>query len=195
MLFYMVVEGGNATKPSRQLKIEESLMTKIGQEDKEALAALYQLTERAVYTYVLSIVKNPVDTQDIVQETYLKIRASAHLYVPLGKPLAWIFTIARNLSMNFFRERGKEEEIEQNWQENSLQYSYVSDVTDRMVLTAALNILSERDRQIVLLHVVSGLKHREIAKNLNLPISTVLSGYQRALQKLKKYLTEGGAQL
>lgn len=195
MLFYMVVEGGEVTKPSRQLKIDESLMIKIGQDDREAFADLYQLTERVVYTYVLSIVKNPVDTQDIVQETYLKIRASAHLYIPLGKPLAWIFTIARNLSMNFFRENGKEERLDNNWQEDSLEFSYITDVTDRMVLVSALNILSERDRQIVLLHVVSGLKHHEIAKNLNLPISTVLSGYQRALRKLKKHLTGGGADL
>lgn len=195
MLFYMVVEGGEVTKPSRQLKIDESLMIKIGQDDREAFADLYQLTERVVYTYVLSIVKNPVDTQDIVQETYLKIRASAHLYIPLGKPLAWIFTIARNLSMNFFRENGKEERLDNNWQEDSLEFSYITDITDRMVLVSALNILSERDRQIVLLHVVSGLKHHEIAKNLNLPISTVLSGYQRALRKLKKHLTGGGADL
>ena len=41
------------------------------------------------------------------------------------------------------------------------------------------------------LHLVSGLKHREIAALLQLPLSTVLSGYNRALKKMKAYLEEG----
>ena len=84
-------------------KIDESLIVRIGRDERDALEELYRLTERPLYSYVLAIVKNPHDTQDIVQETYLKIRSCAHLYRPQGKPMAWIFTIARNLALNFIR--------------------------------------------------------------------------------------------
>ena len=63
------------------------------------------------------------------------------------------------------------------------------------MLEAALKALGDEERQVVLLHAVSGLKHREIAQDLGLPLSTVLSRYNRALKKLKRHLTEEGVRL
>ena len=48
--------------------------------------------------------------------------------------------------------------------------------------------LSDGERQIVALHAVAGLRHRQIAALLELPLSTVLSKYARAIKKLKQYL-------
>ena len=58
---------------------------------------------------------------------------------------------------------------------------------------AALTALADDERQIVLLHAVTGWKHREIAGLLELPLSTVLSKYRRALLKLKTKLEGGDA--
>ncbi len=192
MLFTMIIDGEPTTPRPKQCKIEESLFQRIGKDDRDAFEELYRLTERAVYTYVLSMVKNADDTCDIVQETYLKIRASAHLYISQGKPLAWIFTIARNLTLSYFRSRKPIIDIGECWEEDNVTYSYVQDPTDRIILKSALEILGEEERKILLLHAVSGLKHREIAKLFKLPLSTILSRYQRSIQKLKKYLSEGG---
>ena len=79
--------------------------------------------------------------------------------------------------------------------EDDVRFSYVSDPTDRLVLEAALKTLGEDERQVVLLHAVSGLRHREIARDLGLPLSTVLSRYSRALKKLKRCLSEEGVRL
>ena len=57
---------------------------------------------------------------------------------------------------------------------------------DKMILAECLRNLSDEERRIVLLHTVSGFKHREIAKFLELPLSTVLSKHNRALKKLRK---------
>ena len=51
-----------------------------------------------------------------------------------------------------------------------------------------MGTLEEQARRIVLLHAVTGLKHREIAQLLELPLATVLSKYHRALKKLKAQL-------
>ena len=59
---------------------------------------------------------------------------------------------------------------------------------DRGVLRACLEQLSDQERQIVALHAVAGFKHREIAALLELPLSTVLSKYNRAIKRLKQYL-------
>ena len=59
---------------------------------------------------------------------------------------------------------------------------------DRQVLHALLDSLDSQERRIVVLHAVAGLKHREIAALLELPLSTVLSKYSRSLKKLRKQL-------
>ena len=57
-----------------------------------------------------------------------------------------------------------------------------------MILRETLGTLEGEERQIILLHALSGLKHREIASLMTLPLSTVLSKYSRGLKKLKKRL-------
>ena len=64
-----------------------------------------------------------------------------------------------------------------------------------MVLHAALKILNEEERQIVLLRTSAGLKHREIAADLEMPLATVLSKYNRAMEKTVKTPERGGSTL
>ena len=191
-LLMSMEELARAQRPEGQL--EERLLPLVGQGDSEAFEVLYRSTEKAVYALALSILRNPHDAEDIVQETYLKVRAAAHLYVPQGKPLAWLFTITKNLCRDLLRGQSRTEAAPDG-AEDDLRFSYVSDPTDRLVLEAALKALGEEERQVVLLHAASGLKHREIARNLGLPLSTVLSRYSRALKKLQRYLTEEGVHL
>lgn len=191
-LLMSMEELARAQRPEGRL--EERLLPLVGQGDPEAFEVLYRSTEKAVYALALSILKNPHDAEDIVQETYLKVRAAAHLYVPQGKPLAWLFTITKNLCRDLLRGQSRTEAAPDG-AEDDLRFSYVSDPTDRLVLEAALKALGEEERQVVLLHAASGLKHREIARDLGLPLSTVLSRYSRALKKLQRYLTEEGVHL
>ena len=174
----------------KKLKIDERLFRRIGHDDMAAFEELYLLTEKTVYAYALSIVRCHEDAMDVVSETFLKIRSAAHLYKPMGKPLAWMFTIARNFAMDHLREQGKyssQEIMETDFKE---EFSFVDHVEDRMILEVVLKKLTEEERRIVMLHAVSGLKHREIAKALDIPLSTVLSKYKRTLKKLEVYLME-----
>lgn len=189
MIFFMVMGEEPPSGYGGRSKVDEALFVRIGQGDRNAFEELYVQTERAVYAYVFSILKNPEDTQDVVQDTYLKIRAAAHLYQPQGKPMAWIFTIARNLTHNLQRRNVRSVYLEDGDLENRKDFSYVTDLTDRLILEAAMELLSEEERQILLLHALSGMKHREIAKSMGAPLSTVLSRYQRSLKKLRKFLS------
>ena len=55
-------------------------------------------------------------------------------------------------------------------------------------METAFQILSKEECQVIVLYAVSGMKHREISEILNLPISTVLSRYNRGIKKLRKEL-------
>ncbi|PKM60605.1 MAG: RNA polymerase sigma factor [Firmicutes bacterium HGW-Firmicutes-4] len=190
-LFLSMVVLNNAGSDEKQkLNIDEAIFIRIAENDMAAFEEFYRLTERTVYAFVLSTLKNHDDALDVVQDTYLKIRAAAHLYKPMGKPMAWVFTIARNLSISKIRNKQKNDSIEINDIENDLKFSYVTDQEDQLVLQTALKILSSEETEIILLHAISGFTHREIAKNLDMKLSTVLSKYHRGLKKLKKYLIE-----
>lgn len=193
MILYLTMES-LARRERPEGNLDEGLLPKVGEGDMAAFEALYRQTEKAVYALALSILRDPDEAQDVHQEVYLKVRAAAHLYVPQGKPLAWLFTITKNLCRDAQRARGRTGQAPEGM-ENDARFSYVSDPTDRLVLEHALKSLGEEERKVVLLHAVSGLKHREIAQDLGLPLSTVLSRYSRALKKLKKCLTEEGVAL
>ncbi|AFA49434.1 RNA polymerase sigma factor [Acetobacterium woodii] len=190
-LFLNMVVPENINSEERpKLQIDETIFTRIAQNDMDAFEEFYRLTERTVYAFVLSTLKNHDDALDVVQDTYLKIRAAAHLYNPMGKPMAWVFTIARNLSISKLRLKQKNDSVEITDLENDSNFSYITDNEDRLVLQAALKILNAEETEIILLHAISGFTHREIANNLEMKLSTVLSKYHRGLKKLKKYLTE-----
>ena len=173
----------------RRLEADEDLIRRIGQDDQNAFRAFYESTKNSVYGYALSILKNKQNAEDVMQETYLKIRENAPFYQPQGKPMAWVITIAKNLCFMKLREGVRAVQLPAEESE-TVDFSEVSETEDRLVLEALMNRLSDGEREIVLLHAVSGLKHREIAKVLSLPLSTVLSKYSRAMKKLKTGLAE-----
>lgn len=175
------------TAPSENL---EALILQIASGSKSAVSALYQETKTAVYGFALSIVKNPSDAEDILQDTYVKIWSSSDSYAPLGKPMAWVLTITKNLALSVLRERSKTMDIpEESWLSFPAE-NQAPDTEDRVVLHAAMKLLSAEERQIVTLHAVTGLKHIEIAQLMSLPLPTVLSKYSRARKKLQNTLKE-----
>lgn len=160
----------------------DRLIAKIADNDKEALAQLYNETRSGVYAYALSILKDRHDAEDVLQDCYLCIRSAAKNFIPCGKPMAWILTITKHLCLKL---------LEQKKYATSLTYDQAApntDPDDKLVIEGCLKLLSDTERQIVVLHAVSGIKHRDIALIMELPLATVLSKYHRALKKMKKYL-------
>ena len=104
-----------------------------------------------------------------------------------------MFTIARNLCYMRFRDQKHQADVgldDLTGEETGELCLPLEQMTDAIVLKAALAVLKEDERQIVLLHASAGLKHREIAADLKLPLATVLSKYNRAMKKLQQYLRE-----
>lgn len=111
----------------------------------------------------------------------------------MGKPMAWILTIARNLALMKLREDGRVAALDTVQIEQEEAFSRIQAVEDRVLIEKLLTALDSEERQIVMLHAVSGLKNREIALLLGLPLNTVLSKYHRAIKKLKALAEREGA--
>lgn len=164
----------------------ENCIERIAGGDRAALGRLYELTGAAVYGFALSILKSRHDAEDVQQDVYLQIWKGARRYEAKGRPRAWIFEITKNLALMRMREQKRTVPTElEDWQDMWADVPAV-DHEDRMMLAALLRLLTEEERQIVVLHAVSGMKHREIAALLKMNLSTVLSKYNRALKKLRE---------
>lgn len=166
----------------------DKLLVEISQGSTSALEQLYIGTKSSVYGFALSILKNSHQAEDVLQDTYIKIMSAAHLYTPGSKPMAWIMTIAKNLALMRIREGNRFSDMPDYYEPST--DSHEAHFENKSVLNAALSVLSSEESSIVVMHSVSGMKHREIAEVLGLPLSTVLSKYNRAIKKLKNELKE-----
>lgn len=172
-----------------QRDIDECIYA-VAQGDDQALERLYNLTSSAVYAYALSVTKNVDDASDILHDAFIKVYESAHNYISQGKPMAWIFTIVKNLCYTSFRRQSRFVDIS----DEDLERQFAADETrsdDKLVVMQLLTNLDNLEREIVVMHAMSGLKHKDIARLLDMPLSTVLSKYNRALKKLQKVFKEG----
>lgn len=163
----------------------EQLLLQVGRGDREAFARFYGLTRGAVYALALSLLRDAHEAQDVAQDAFVKVWENAPTYRPQGSPMAWLLTIARNLAQTRLRRSGRQVELdEEAWNAIPAQAPGISP-EDRQLLQAALAGLGAEERRIILLHAVAGLKHREIARLLERPLSTILSKYHRGLAKLR----------
>ena len=176
----------NETVPD--IPLNDGLISEIAQGNMEAFHSLYQQTAEGVYGFALSILKNKYDAEDVLQETFLLVHSNAAGYNPQGKPMAWILTIARNLSLNKLKAHSKVTELQDNISGEGNDFLDIANLEHKFVLKAAFEILSDEERQILMLHAVGGMKFREIASVLVLGINTVLSKYHRAIKKMKQKL-------
>lgn len=164
---------------------------RLADRDEEALAELYYQTSAAVYSYALSILRHTHDAEDVLQECYIAVYQAAGGYRSAKKPMAWILTIAKNLCLQKIRQQKRIVDVSEDEWEKILPGNGTITSEERILLKEALTKLSDEELQIVVLHTVSGFKHREIAQFLAMPLATVLSKYHRALKKLKKNYLQG----
>ncbi len=172
------------------LELDEKLILRMAEGDNDAFGDLYRQTSGAVYGFALSILRNTHDAENVMHDAYLRMHRSAAAYQPMGKPMAWVLTIVRNLCYTMLKNGDICEDI--SAYDSLLHCSDQEQTVDRMVLQKALEVLPFEDRQIVILHALTGMKHREIAEILELPLGTVLSKYKRSLEKMRKEIEGKG---
>ena len=176
--------------------IDEGLFEKIAKGDDAAFTELYYASYRQIYGFLVALTKNKEDAEDLLQNTYIRIRNGSHLYRKQGTPMTWMCAVAKNQFLDFVRKKSKGvsvdfDEVEKYVSEGlGTGVKQHKDVENEMVLEKAFEILNKQERTIVVLHMIDGLKHREISKITGIPLSTVLSKYNRSLKKLREFIKE-----
>ena len=168
----------------------EALLQILSEGNAAAMGQLYDLIRTDVFAYALSKTGNRHDAEDVTQDTFVRVYKYAKQYRPQGKPMAWIITIERNLISRRFQLNQRTVSFDDRLNDAPDTGDFEQRVINNEFLRRLLSNLDETEREIIVLHIVSGLKHREIAKLLNKPLSTVLSKYNRAIKKLQAIVKE-----
>jgi RNA polymerase sigma factor (sigma-70 family) len=128
--------------------------------------------------------KRRASAEDAAADTFLRFYQYASSGKRIGNVKALLFTICRNVSFDIYNKSKKNRVIQD---EDMLEgIGSVEDI--RLSVQEALNRLDDDERDIAVLHCVSGLKHKEIAEVLALPEGTVRWKYRLALDKLRNEL-------
>ena len=156
-------------------------------ENQDVLAQIYDCMYDEVYRYIYSIVHNKEYAQDLTHDTFIQVYRNVHLYKPKGNAKAWIITISRNVTYMSLRKLSREQVVD--YEIDGVDEG-MNGIHDKMMIKRMMKILCQDESEIIILHVVEGLKFKEIAQIMDLKLSTVLNKYHRSLKKLRKSLEE-----
>jgi RNA polymerase sigma-70 factor, ECF subfamily len=165
---------------------DRDLIAKARRGDVEAYNLLVSRWEKRVFNYLLRLVSNREDALDVSQEAFLKAYQNLPKLDDPARFSSWLFRIAHNEAFSLLRRRKPEGEFLE---------PRAKDLGGRMLpielslaVESALKILSEDQREAVLLKVYQGFKFEEMAEILECPVSTVKSRLYTALDLLKTAL-------
>ena len=155
-----------------------------------ALSELYDVIAADLYGYIRSIVGSPADAEDVFQEVFAKVAARGPKLMRVERPLAYIFTIARNEAYSVFNNRAQRRQL---IEESALleEPSALPKESPRITASEAeeaLAKLPEDQRETVVLKVYEGFTFAEIAGIMEVSANTAASRYRYGLAKLARML-------
>ena len=166
-----------------------SCINKIKQGDKSGLKEIYDEYLGMVYSAIYGIVNQRENAEDITQDFFVKIYNMAPTMDLKDSHKTFLSVIARNMAIDFVRKNNRsvmvDDFVEQGIEpvdKESVEESVVGD----MSVTEALATLSENERQVVTMKVLSDMTFKEISEALSIPMGTVTWRYQEALKKLRR---------
>lgn len=167
--------------------------------DQKSLEILVKQYLKIIYSFIYHYIGNATDAEDITQEVFVKAWRSLRRFDQKQNFKAWLFTIAKNSSIDYLR---KKRVVPFSALESSeTQGSIINNIVDRLPLAdeifdrqnliqrlnQSIRSLTSQYQEVISLYHNYQLNFREIALALNQPLNTVKSRYRRAIIQLKKH--------
>lgn len=155
-----------------------------------AFDRIYELYSHKLFSFVFGILKNDAESEDIVQEVFIKIWESRNKLGDYKLLNSYIFTIAYNNSIDLIRKRINNDKYLDHLKNSSVvpeNPSVISEIEfDELSLQAEKLIMNlpERQKQVFQLHREKGLSYSEIAEQLGISKNTVENHMGKALKYL-----------
>ncbi|MBI3637819.1 MAG: RNA polymerase sigma factor [Candidatus Rokubacteria bacterium] len=176
---------------------DDELMARVREGEQRAFAELYERHRRVVFTFLLRLTGDRRTAEDLLQETFLRAWRSRGDYRASGQFRGWLFTIARRLTVDWYRREGLQ------WEGNEEKAVLLETLAspagqpDRHAeareelghLQRALDRLPPAQRETILLSRFVGLDSQQIASVTNSTPGAVRVQLHRALAHLRAILS------
>ena len=180
----------------------QTAMQQLCSGNKDGLRVIYEAYVKLIYSVVYNTIHNREDAEDITSEFFVKLIRIADTYKSGSPHKTWLVTIARNMAIDCIRKKSHEfaasgsdnEEDDRNIFEEVMTKEGESPLEDSVVLKhdmkAAMQTLSDKEKEIVDLKLMGQLKFKEIAELLGQPMGTVTWLYNQGIKKLRRCLSD-----
>jgi RNA polymerase sigma factor (sigma-70 family) len=171
----------------------DDLVVLIKNRDQKAFSYLYDNYSKALFGIIYAIVGDYEETEDLIQNTFIKIWNSFENYdSSKGRLYTWMINIARNVAIDFKRSKNNKNQ-NQNVSNNvnEVNNMFTEDFSsDTIGLKDVVEKLKNEDLQLIDLAYYKGYTQQEISEELNIPLGTVKTKMRKALLILREQLKE-----
>jgi RNA polymerase sigma-70 factor (ECF subfamily) len=184
---------------------DEVLIGRFRRGDERSFDILFDRYKGRIYTFIVRFVRDRKTAEDILQETFIRVFRKARHFRHEAKFSTWLYTIAANLCRDQLKRAKRRKKVSldaavTDQKGGSQVTSWIQAIPDssdgprveaekrelsREVLLA-LEELPESSRLVIELHVMHGLRYREVAEVLGCPVGTVQSRMHNAVQLLRE---------
>ena len=182
----------------------EAAVARLRSGDLNALSALIARYQNRLYRYLLRMVRQPSEAEDLFQQTWVRVAEKIRSFDASRNFDAWLFTLARNLAFDHLR-RIRPSSLDAPLGDDDSGETIVSRMVsgepaplDRLLarelssrLAAALDSLPLVYREVLSLRFEEEMKIEEIAAVLGTPLSTVKSRLRRSLEQVRQIMEAG----
>ena len=181
---------------NRFIYSDEQLMSLFQGGDENAYIELVNRYKDKLINFIFNYLGDLESSEDVVQETMIKLYQKKHYYKEIAKFSTWLYTIAKNLANTELRKRkqrkttllsqfskdDKTYELPSNDPEPG--HEIQTDVVNK-IIRDAVDQLSEKFKIVIVLRDIQGLSYEDISEIINVPIGTVKSRINRARLQLQ----------
>ncbi len=175
---------------------DEQLMSLFQGGDENAYIELVNRYKDKLINFIFNYLGDLESSEDVVQETMIKLYQKKHYYKEIAKFSTWLYTIAKNLANTELRKRkqrkttllsqfskdDKTYELPSNDPEPGQEIQ--TDIVNK-IIRDAVDQLSEKFKIVIVLRDIQGLSYEDISEIINVPIGTVKSRINRARLQLQ----------
>lgn len=168
--------------------------------DPDALIVLYQKYSSRVFSLLCRILEDNSIAEEVLQDTFYRLWTRVELFdATKGSLLSWLFTIARNIALDFKRKESRRGNLyvslegEQSGSSQSALLHQMAlagnDDNNTEAVREAMKQLPDEQRKVIELAYWEGLTQEELAVRLGQPLGTVKTRTRLAFKKLREKLS------
>ena len=160
----------------------------------EAFQKLLHTYQRPLYHHIRNIVLNHDDTDDVLQNTFIKVFQNLKNFKGESKLFSWMYRIATNESLTFIKQKSKKnntstEEINAKIIDNLQSDVFFDGNEIQIKLQKAIALLPTKQQLVFKMKYFEELKYEEIATILDTSVGALKASYHHAVKKIEAYVT------